>query len=322
MKKAPYEVPENLRVRLIIDTDCACEGDDQPALAHQLMTPKFEVRGVTAAHYNIRNGSVSVEETMLHSYAEAVKVIKLMGLENEVSVKLGCKDVLPDEHTPVDSEASRFIIEEAMRDDPKPLFIAVQGAITNVASAYLMEPRIAERATIIWIGGGTYPAGEWEYNAMNDIHAANVIMNSEFELWQVPKSVYAMMKVSFAELYDKVAGYGDIGRYIFTKMQSHNEFACAQKPRLTAAQKNFSKQALSAKYRSGEMWQVGDSPVVGLMLADHEGHYTVEGAPLFDTETGEYLLRPGNPHKIRVYNYVDVRFILDDFYAKLHYYFG
>lgn len=75
-------------------------------------------------------------------------------------------------------------------------------------------------------------------------------------------------------------------------------------------------------YPGGESWQVGDSPVAGLLLTDHEGHYTVEGAPRFDKDTCQYQLRPGNPRKIRVYNWVDSHFILDDFFAKIKYCFG
>ena len=86
--------------------------------------------------------------------------------------------------------------------------------------------------------------------------------------------------------------------------------------------KGMSKAALRCSYPGGESWQVGDSPVVGLMLTDHEGHYSVEGAPRFNTKDCSYLLRPGNERKIRVYNYVDSHFILEDFFAKLKFHFG
>lgn len=35
-----------------------------------------------------------------------------------------------------------------------------------------------------------------------------------------------------------------------------------------------------------------------------------------------YRLRPDSPHRIRVYHSVDRTFILEDFFAKLRYYFG
>jgi purine nucleosidase len=56
-----------------------------------------------------------------------------------------------------------------------PLYIACMGAITNVASAILMEPAILKKdIKIIWIGGGDYPDGRWEYNLKNDINAATI----------------------------------------------------------------------------------------------------------------------------------------------------
>lgn len=326
MKQAPYSVPEYKTIRVIIDTDCNCEADDQYAVAHQLMTPKFDVLGITAAHFNTKFGMATVAASAQSSFDEAQKVVELMDLQDEVKVYHGCGEVLPDEHTPIDSEASRFIIEEALKDDPRPLFVTVQGAITNVASAYLMKPEIGKRMTVIWIGGGAYPEGGFEFNAHNDINAANVIMDSPIELWQVPKNVYSMMKVSFATLYDRVYPYGKIGKYIVEHMvEDVNQGMMGT--RTEAMEEYFlsqgvSRAAMRTMYPGGESWQVGDSPVVGLMLTDHEGHYTVEGAPRFEQDTCRYLLRPGNPRKIRVYNYVDSHFILEDFYTKIKYFFG
>ena len=84
----------------------------------------------------------------------------------------------------------------------------------------------------------------------------------------------------------------------------------------------YSRAATRTACPGGESWQVGDSPVIGLMVADHKGHYTVEGAPRFEYGSCRCLLRPGNPRKIRVYNHVDSRFVLEEFFAKIKYYFG
>ena len=40
-----YTVPENKKVRVIVHTDCKNEADDQYAVAHHLMTPRFDVKG-------------------------------------------------------------------------------------------------------------------------------------------------------------------------------------------------------------------------------------------------------------------------------------
>lgn len=323
LKKHPYEVPKSKKVRVLIDTDCHCEADDQYAVAHQLMTPKFDVVGINATHYGVHFGAASVSQTVRESHDEVLKVLGLMGLENDYKVYMGCEKQLPDEKTPIDSEASRFIIEEALKEDPRPLFVTVQGALTNVASAFLMEPKIADRLTVIWIGGGSYPKGGFEFNTLNDVNAANVIMESPLELWQVPLSVYCTMKVSFATLYDRVYPHGEIGKYLVNYMYEFNhkmvDFVGRQQTKLPDG---VSAAAARAMFPGGESWQLGDSPVVGLMLADHEGHYTLEGAPRFEPGTCNYQLRPDNPRKIRVYNYVDSHFILEDFFAKIKYYYG
>ena len=44
-------------------------------------------------------------------------------------------------------------------EDDRPLYVALQAGLTDLAVAYLKEPRIAERLTAIWIGGGAYPNG-------------------------------------------------------------------------------------------------------------------------------------------------------------------
>ena len=52
-----YDVPEEKRIRVIVDTDAACEADDPFAIAHALMTKKFEVKAITAEHF-VTEGSV------------------------------------------------------------------------------------------------------------------------------------------------------------------------------------------------------------------------------------------------------------------------
>ena len=40
-----YEVSDEKRIRVILDTDAACEADDPFAIAHALMSPKRIVEG-------------------------------------------------------------------------------------------------------------------------------------------------------------------------------------------------------------------------------------------------------------------------------------
>ena len=42
------------RVRVIIDTDAKNEADDDFAILHHLLTPQFDVRGICAAHFEVK----------------------------------------------------------------------------------------------------------------------------------------------------------------------------------------------------------------------------------------------------------------------------
>lgn len=300
-----YTVPENKKVRVIVHTDCKNEADDQFAVAHHLMTPRFDVKGLVAGHFWKNPQSYGELGTAQASYDEIIKVMDLMGVKDQYPVKMGAPRALEDEHTPIDSEGAQLIIEEAMKDDDRPLYIACQGAVTDVASALLMKPEIAKRMTVIWIGGGDYPKGGFEFNLMMDINAVNVIFSSKVPVWQVPMSLYKVMAVSLAELQLKVYPCGELGKYLFEQMVDFNHFA--------------------AKYEMawphGEIWGLGDQGTIAVLMEELEKtSYDLVPAPRI-AEDMTYIHGQDN-REIRVYNYLDARLTLEDFFAKLAINFG
>ena len=288
-----FRIPEGKMVRLIVNTDAKNEADDQYAIVHALLSPKFDNRGIIAAHFGNEKSSHSMED----SYNEVLKMLDLMDFPRELAYK-GAWHQMSDEKTPVESDGARLIIEEAMKESDMPLYVIFLGPLTDMASAYLMEPRIAGRLTCIWIGGGKYPEGGYEYNLNNDIKAARVIMNSEIPVWQIPRDVYSQVIVSLAELEYKVRPCGDLGKYLFDQLEEHGHTTFAR-----------------ATTRTGEYWCLGDSPAVGVLLLAHMFDYEWVQAPLI-TDNMTYAKNSQN-RPIRVYNRVDNRFILEDFYAKL-----
>lgn len=184
--------------------------------------------------------------------------MELMGVKDRYPVRLGAPRGLEDEHTPIDSEGARLIIEEAMREDDRPLYIACQGAVTDVASALLLKPEIAERMTVIWIGGGDYPKGGFEFNLMMDIHAVNVIFSSKVPVWQVPMSLYKVMAVSLAELQLKVRPCGEIGKYLFEQMTVFNQYG------IPVTIENDGKCAALAEFWKGSLQGCTNGAVVVL----------------------------------------------------------
>ena len=152
-----FEVPDAKKVRMIVHTDCANEADDQFALAHHLMTPKFLVKGIIGAHFHMASEYRGIADTVGASVNEIRKILKLMDLEEQYPVFRGAELPLESETEPRPSDGAEFIIQEALREDPHPLYIACQGSLTDIASAILKEPEICSRITVIWIGGGDRP---------------------------------------------------------------------------------------------------------------------------------------------------------------------
>lgn len=290
-----FTVPQEKMIRVITDTDAKNEADDQFAVVQALLSPRFDNVGFIAAHF----GAHAPDE-MNRSYQELTTIFGKMRFPTEDMLYHGAPHAIPDRSTPVDSEGARLIIREAMKEDPRPLYITFLGPLTDIASALLLEPRIAERnVTVIWIGGAPYPHGGAEFNLGNDINAVNVVFGSKLQVWQVPKNVYEMMAVSKAELEWKVRPYGAIGEYLCDQMEAHS----------------YEDAPRASPFRTGETWVLGDNPAIGLLLYEHRFEFEWRQAP-YVTVDGCYSEDIRN-RPIRVYKRVDSRLILEDLFCKL-----
>ena len=315
MREYPFDKYKSSKLRVIIDSDCACEGDDAFAIAHALITTKFEIKAICAANF------LHEEDSVKRSYDAIEKLLEVMNMNGEYPVLMGSLPFKSENEYEL-SEASKFIIEEAMKDDDKPLFVVVQGAITNIAAALKEKPEIADRMQCIWIGGANYPKGGNEFNLSNDVFAARAVFESNVPLWQVPRNVYSMMRVSFMTLWENLSTCGKAGNYLLTQLfevnkKQQEKYHEGEKPEFTKK----TPYELYAAYGSGEAWVLGDSPVVGLMLNAQVFDREMIGAPYINDDSS-YTLRPDNERKIAVYNTIDSHFIFEDFFSKMRYQFG
>ncbi len=178
------------KIDVVLDTDAYNEIDDQFAIAYMLTYPeKLNIKGITTAPF-LNEKSTSPADGMEKSYNEILKLLKLARKEelSEIVYK-GSLDYLADEKTPQDSPAARFLADLANDYTPEhPLYIAAIGAITNVASAFLMNPKMAENCVVVWLGGNAL-SSPWEaseFNMMQDIAAARVVMGSGVPFVQLP----------------------------------------------------------------------------------------------------------------------------------------
>ena len=61
--KYQFRIPEGKMVRMIVNTDAKNEADDQYAIVHALLSPKFDNRGIIAAHFGNEKSPHSMEDS-------------------------------------------------------------------------------------------------------------------------------------------------------------------------------------------------------------------------------------------------------------------
>ena len=69
-----FDVPDYKKIRVIVDTDAACEADDPFAIVQALLSPKLIVKGILAEHFN-------VEGSMQRSYDEIKTILEAMDMD-------------------------------------------------------------------------------------------------------------------------------------------------------------------------------------------------------------------------------------------------
>ena len=214
-------------VDMVLDTDAYNEIDDQFAISYALhATEKLNVLALYAAPF-FNNRSSSPADGMERSYQEILKLLRLSKLE--CPVYRGSDRYLPDEQTPVASDAAKHLTELAMRYSPeKPLYVAAIGAITNVASALLMKPEIADNIVVVWLGGN---ALEWhdniEFNIRQDVASARVVFASGAPLVMLPcLGVVSAFTSTEPELTYWLKGKNDLCDYLVQHtVEAANEYA-------------------------------------------------------------------------------------------------
>lgn len=209
--------PPEGKVKMILDTDTYNEIDDQFAVIYSLLSEeKLQVEALCAAPF-YNQLSDGPKDGMEKSYQEIIKILDIMN-RGDIPVYRGSEAYLENDMTPVESEAARHIVNRAMATDPNdPLYVVAIGAITNVASAIIMEPQIIERIVVVWLGGHAF---HWpdtkEFNLFQDIHASRIILDSGVPLVLIPcMGVASHLQTTLSEIKDYVQPHGKIGQYLY-----------------------------------------------------------------------------------------------------------
>jgi purine nucleosidase len=212
------------RVRAVLDTDTYNEIDDQYALAYAVLGGGFDLEAVYAAPFH-NDRSSGPEDGMERSYAEIGRVLsKLEGRTRSLppSVLKGSRRFLEAAGRPVESEAAADLVDRALSGSG-PLYVLAIAAITNVASALLMEPRIRERIVVVWLGG--HPSGwhtAFEFNLKQDLFASQTLFDCGVALVHIPcKNVAEHLRVTVPELEHHLGGRNPLCDYLVSITREH-----------------------------------------------------------------------------------------------------
>ncbi len=301
------------RARVIIDNDFSGDPDGLVQLAHHLLSPAVDIRLVIGSQLRAGDSWDPSSDTADRAAVQAADIAGRCR-RDDVTIVAGSNTPLTDAATPIRNQAALAIATEAMRDDTElPLFVACGAGLTAIASAWLIEPRIADRLTLVWIGGHEHeqlaeppPGGtEQEYNLGIDPVAGRVVFNdSDLRIWQVPRDAYRTTITSRSELLVRMAEHSDLGRHLFEA--------------LAAVVAKVSDFGMSL----GETYVLGDSPLVlltALWTSFEPGPASSDSVTMpcpRIAESGLYEPRPdGRP--LRVFTSLDNRLMFEDLYAKL-----
>jgi purine nucleosidase len=220
------------RVILDVDPSAGVPGadvDDVLALAFALGSPELEVVGVTVTHGNVElpDGVASALLTLSALGREDVPVHvgaarALVRDREEISAFLRARRDDPLAHDlwrgvprpasrrrPHGDRAAQWIVDTVMAA-PGEIALLPVGPLTNVATALLLEPRVATAVReIVFMGGNLtdHHPGTWpiEFNVANDPEAAHVVLRSGAPLVMVGLDVTTRTHLTPAHLKEVTA---------------------------------------------------------------------------------------------------------------------
>jgi inosine-uridine nucleoside N-ribohydrolase len=166
-----------LRRPVLLTTDTGADMDDQWVLAHLALSPELDLRGVVTTH------------TGSHPILPPPAAESSARVANEVLDRLPLRErpqVIAGSNLPLRSQAEanpgagvEFILETSRRfDRNRRLTVLVIGAATDLASALLIDPALAERIEVVSMAFNGWPEGDDLFNVKNDVHAWQVLLAS------------------------------------------------------------------------------------------------------------------------------------------------
>ncbi len=286
--------PPTGKIRMVLDTDTFNEIDDQFAVAYALLSPeRLKVEAIYAAPFSSYDGKIGPQRGMEESYQEILRLLDRLKVQKGLALR-GSTTYLTGRTAPERSPAAADLIERAMTaTEEEPLYVAAIGAITNVASALLLEPEIIRRIVVVWLGGNPVECPKpHEFNLEQDVRASQLMFDSGVPLVHIPcLGVASHLLTTRAELDENIRGRNAVSDFLYQRFTAYSDdhFGWAK-----------------------EIWDIA---AIGWLLNESWVPSQLIPSPLL-TDDLTYQTPPGR-HPIRAAWYLNRNPIFQDMFRKL-----
>jgi purine nucleosidase len=197
-------------IRAILDTDIGTDVDDCLALALLLGSPEIALEGITCVYGDVGLRARIVLKLLALRGRTAIPV--MAGVEKPL---LGLRPVYWEGHegegiieagddtkfTPATEFAPDFIARAVM-DNPGQIHLIAIAPLTNIAMAFLREPKVAQNLAHLTLMGGVARGLDRldlpyaEHNIVSDPEAAHIVFSSGAPISVVPLDITTRVKVN------------------------------------------------------------------------------------------------------------------------------
>ena len=180
--------------------------DDLYALARILLEPTVEVTALNAAHWQTSHWSI--DNAMENSHRLNQQLLGEMNMD--IKTFRGAPARMYDWGDRAQHSAAAYeIIRQA--EEQEEVTILALGALTNIASAVFIRPKIASKLKIYWLGTTmdfeTKVLKRNDFNPLMDPFALDYLLDSDAQLHIIPVNVASAMQIGFDEMESKIGNH-------------------------------------------------------------------------------------------------------------------
>ena len=211
---------------VFLDADTANEVDDLYAIVRAFAEPGWRIPVLASAQWQASQWATA--ETAEVSYRLNRYLAAHLGAGDSTAVVRGAHRRMYDwGHLAVHSHASDALLANAAdRSARDPLTVVALGALTNVASALYIDPTLAERIELYWLGS-TYDfaadrRGLTDFNAVMDPQAAHLVLeHPTLRTHVLPVSEVGEHRVRYGDVEAALGGKGPLADVLLRRWRDH-----------------------------------------------------------------------------------------------------